>query len=122
MPVSITTRKMEISEGLNNLVTEKIRKLKKYFDKVDNIEVVFTQEKLRTKCEITIYGVPFSSHAEAENGDERTAFEKALKSISRQVKDKKNRMVDRKRKSVNPDKAAAELAEPEDLDESEIAS
>lgn len=110
MPVNITARKTEIDQGLQDLVIKKTRKLKKYFDKVEKIDVVFSAEKIRRHCEITVHGAPGTYNAQAENGDERAAFEKALKAISRQIRESKEKMIDRKRKSVNYDKAASELA------------
>lgn len=80
---------------------EKCEKLRRFFAKVDMIEVVFTAEKHRRKCEITVHAGHFHLAALTENGHELAAFEKALKAVERQIKDNKHRMIERRQKAVN---------------------
>ena len=47
MPVRITSRHQNLPQDTQDLITRKARKLNKYFDKVDQIDVVFTAEKHR---------------------------------------------------------------------------
>jgi len=101
MPVSITCRGTKISAELNDLVVKKCGNLKRYFDKIDKIEVVFTAEKHRRKCEIRVHAGNFDQTAIFENGEEGHAFDKALKAIQRQVKDNKQRMVTKKQRVVS---------------------
>lgn len=98
MPVQITCRKTKLDDHLQGLVEKKTRNLKKYFEKVDKIEVVFTAEKYRRVCEINVHAAPFSLVAQAENETEGHAFDKALKSVQRQIRDRKNKMIDRSRR------------------------
>lgn len=106
MPVSITNRHADLTPAFQDLIVKKARKLKRYFDKVDQIDVVFTAEKHRRFCEITVKAGPLSAVGKAENGDESHAFEKALKACERQIKEKKRRMIDRRQRVPNVDKAA----------------
>lgn len=98
MPVQITCRKTKLDSHLQGLVEKKTRNLKKYFEKVDKIEVIFTAEKHRRVCEINVHAAPFSLAAQAENETEGHSFDKALKSIQRQIRDRKNKMIDRSRR------------------------
>lgn len=113
MPVSITCKKTEISPELHDLILKKVRKLKKYFEKVDRIDVVFQSQKFRRMCEITVHGAPFTLAAKAENGEEGAAFDKALRAMSRQIRDHKERMIDRKFKAAPQDE---DLVEDEELE------
>ncbi len=98
MPVQVTCRNLELPKGLGEIVEKKSRKLKRFFDKVDRIEVIFTAEKFRRRCEIIVHAGPFNCTAIVENGNEGSAFDKALKSVERQIKDYKTRMIHLKRK------------------------
>lgn len=104
MPVSITLRNAELSEQNHELVSRKVRNLKRFFEKVDKIDVIFTGEKHRRACEILVSAGPIKAQASAENGTELAAFDKALKSIERQLKDNKMRIIHRRQKTVNPEK------------------
>jgi ribosome-associated translation inhibitor RaiA len=50
-------------------------------------------------CEIIVHAAPFDIAAQAENSSEGHAFDKALKAVQRQIKDSKDRMVQRGRRS-----------------------
>ncbi len=106
MPVRITCRNLEITPELHDLIEKKAQKLKKFFTKVDRIDVILTAEKHRRKCEINVHAAPFDCTAECENGEEGSAFDKALKSAIRQIKESKDRMIVRKHNSTNPSKTS----------------
>ncbi len=105
MPVKITCRKLELSPELQDLFQKKAEKLKKYFDRVDKIDVVLTAEKHRRTCEITLHAGHFDCVAKSEHVDEGAAFDDALRSVQRQIKERKNKAIDRNQKAVNPSKA-----------------
>lgn len=96
MPVEITCRKVELPEELRELTIKKSRRLKRFFEKVDRIEVIFSAEKFRRQCEIIVHAGPLVCAAKAENGNEGAAFDKALKAAERQIKDSKTKMKSRK--------------------------
>jgi ribosomal subunit interface protein len=101
MPVTITCRGTKISDELNELVTKKCRGLKRYFDKVEKIDVVFTAEKHRRRCEIRVHAGHFDQTSIYENGEEGAAFDKALKAMQRQVRESKERMIAKKQRVVS---------------------
>lgn len=105
MPIKVTCRSVELTPEQIDLFEKKGRRLKKYFDRVDAISVIFTAEKHRRICEISLHAGPFDCFAKAENGDEGAAFDKALASVQRQIKEAKNKAIDRNHKAVNPSKA-----------------
>ncbi len=112
MPVEITCRNIELSSSFQDLITKKARKLGKFFDKVDRIEVIFSAEKHRRHCEIIVHAGPILSTGSAENGNEGNAFDKALKAVERQIKDSKNKMRDRRGPSLG-----AAMAEKQEVEE-----
>lgn len=105
MPVRITCRDEKISQELHDLVEKKVSRLKKFFVKVDKIEVIFSSEKHRRKCEINVHAAPFDCTAIMENGEEGSAFDKALHAIEAQIHHHKTKMYDRRKEAVNPEKA-----------------
>ncbi len=98
MPVNITARNVSLPKHFQEVVKKKARRLKKFFDKVDKIEVVFSQQKQTWRCEIDFHAAPFDCHISGENGNYGSAFDKALKTAERTIKNRKNRMIDRRRK------------------------
>lgn len=112
MPVKITCRHTELPEEVQTQVTEKVRKLTKFFEKVGRIDVIFTAEKHRRICDILIHAAPFDIAAKAENGSESVAFDKALKICERQIKDAKLRMIERRQKGVNASKGTNRSGKP----------
>ena len=112
MPVRITCRHTELPEELQTQVSEKARKLAKFFEKVGRIDVIFSAEKHRRSCEILIHAAPFDITAKAENGHEMAAFDKALKIAERQIKDAKLRMIERRQKGVNASKGTNRSGKP----------
>ncbi len=105
MPVKITCRKLELAPELHELFQKKAEKLKKYFDRVDKIDVVLTAQKYRRICEITFHAGHFDCVAKAEAENEGGAFDEALRSVIRQIKERKNKAIDRNQKAINPAKA-----------------
>lgn len=104
MAIRITCRGTKLSDEVHTMVVEKSEKLKKYFQKVERIEVIFTAEKHRRTCEINVHAGPFDRSARVENGNELSAFEKALKAMMRQIKESKVKMIERRQKAINPAK------------------
>jgi ribosomal subunit interface protein len=92
---------MKLSDQFQGMVDEKCQKLKRYFDKVDRIDVVFTAEKHRRQCEIRVHAGHFDQTAIFENGDEGAAFDRALKAMQRQIKEGKVKMIERKHRTVS---------------------
>ncbi|CAN5288305.1 hypothetical protein BH09SUM1_BH09SUM1_30690 [soil metagenome] len=106
MPVRITCRGTSLTDEQHAVVSEKVRNLKKYFVKTDRIEVIFTAEKFRRKCEINVHAGHDDHAAHCENGNEMAAFEKALKAMTRQIKESKNKMIERHHKANNAAKSS----------------
>ncbi len=105
MQVHITSRKCEIDDDLKAVVTKKVGTLKRYFDRVDQIDVVFTGEKHRRRVVMKIHSPTFYLSVSAEGDDELYTFDKALKTAQRQLKSEKGKMVDRKKRGA-PEKDA----------------
>lgn len=117
MPVRITCRNVELPDSSQQLVVKKSQKLKKFFEKVDKIDVVFSAEKHRRQCEIIVHAGPFKCTATAENERELVAFDQCLKAAVRQIKESKTKMIDRKHKTVNPAKMTNKSGKPSRIKE-----
>lgn len=110
MPVNVTCRnKTSISEDLLKVVSKKSEKLKKFFRKAENIEIIFSEEKYRRSCEIIVHADPMFVSASVEEADHGTAFDRALKAVTAQIKTRKASMLDRKKRATKPARRVAEL-------------
>jgi ribosomal subunit interface protein len=116
MPVLIKCRSVKIGQKKMEMITRKLEGLKKFFERVDRIEVFFIGEKLRCKCEINVHAAPFFTSCSVEAEDELTAFDKALKTARRQIKGNKTKMYDRKKAGS---RAKGKGGEDEEVEEEE---
>lgn len=118
MPVRITCRNLKLSQKHHEMVLKKVEGIKKYFEKVEKIDVIFEAEKHRRKCEINVIAAGFKTSCSVEGADEMTCFDKALKTARRQVKNTKIRKYDPKKKggrNGNGNGKHADVFEDEDV-------
>ena len=88
MNLNITTRHFEgLTDALRGEVEERIFKLEKFFDRIDEVKVILTEEKHRHIVEIAIH-LPAGKRLSAreESVDMAAAVELATKKIEAQVK------------------------------------
>lgn len=88
----IIGKNIEITQALNNVVTEKLEKLSKYFNEETEAHVTLSVENLSHIIEITI---PFNNHilrAEMEGKDMYSIIDDAVAIIERQIVRFKNKL------------------------------
>lgn len=115
----VTGRHLEITREVRNYVEEKIGKLTKYMDIVNEAHVVITHEKYRYLAEITILaanGMSFS--AKEETGDLLLSIDNTFEVLKRQVKKQKGKKFVAKRHRASSRNMKENLAlEEENEDE-----
>jgi len=94
----ITGRHLDVGDHVRDYIEEKINKLKRYFEIVNEAHVVLTHEKYRYLAEITLVatnGMSFS--ASDETNDLILSIDNAFEVLKRQVRKKKEKKYDSKR-------------------------
>lgn len=101
MIVTISGRHMEVTEALKNYAEQKAGKLVKYYDLIQEIEVVLDAQKDATRVEMIVnaeHNGMFVAHH--DQGDAYACIDGCVDKLERQLTDHKERH--RNRKHPNP--------------------
>ena len=103
MQVIISARHFDVSDGLRRLVEERFARLERFDERIGRVEVTLLEEKNRYEVEgdLSINGRG-SLHAHAEAADFRTALDKAVDKLARQLKKSRSRY--KNHNAVNKDR------------------
>jgi len=85
MNISITGHHLELTDALKAHVEEKLQHLKTAFDRVIDVHVVLSVEKLNHICEVTIHAKGETIHAKAVEQDLYAAIDVVVDKINRQL-------------------------------------
>ena len=119
--IKISGRKVSVSDGMRDRVTEKIGDALKVFDiQPMNCDVVLRMGRNRTKperttCEVTVFVRNNVVRVEANVEDMYTAIDEAASKVSRQLRKYKTRVVDRRQRSVRSIRTNGATETPKDL-------
>lgn len=91
MKISVTFRNTEGEEWFKNYVSERLEKLKKYFDKPAEAHVVLSVEKFRNVAEINLLDNGVNIIAKEEAKEMVIAIDNAVEKIERQLKKHKEK-------------------------------
>jgi len=93
MKLTTTARHFEASPELNEHIEERMRRLKRYFDHILNVDVIMDVEKFRNIAEVNVHvnGHDFTAREESE--DMYGSIDLAAKSLERQIKKFKGKMI-----------------------------
>lgn len=101
MQISITGRRIELSEKHKDYIHERISQLRKFFDNIMDVHVTLEKEKHREKAEVTIKVNGVTLHGEEETEDIYSSIDKVADKIERQIKKHKGRLKDRRQGKKN---------------------
>ena len=92
MQVIISARRFDVSDGLRRLVEERFSRLERFEERIGRVEVTLLEEKNRYEVEgdLSIDGRG-SVHAHAEAADFRTALDRVVDKLARQLKKSRSR-------------------------------
>jgi len=85
MQVSITGHHVELTDALRDYVNEKLARLERHFDKVMDVHVILTVEKLNQKAEATLHMSGNDVHAEAVTEDMYASIDGLVDKLDRQI-------------------------------------
>ena len=85
MQLNITFRHVEPSDALKAYATEKVDRLKKYFDGLVEGHVILSLEKIRHFAEVTLQANGVRVNAKEENADFYSAVDNVAEKLERQL-------------------------------------
>lgn len=91
MQISLTGHHVELTDALRTYVDSKFERLERHFDKVTNVHVILTVEKLRQKAEAKLHVNSQDLFADAVEEDMYAAIDGLVDKLDRQVKRQKEK-------------------------------
>ncbi len=97
MQISLTGNHVDLTDPLRKYVNNKMERLERHFDIVQDIHVVLSVEKLRHKAEATLHITGGNLFADSVQEDMYAAIDSLADKLDRQVKKHKEKMTDHHR-------------------------
>ncbi len=94
MKLTVTGRKIEITEGIKDHLEKKIDKTMHNLGETADVHVALAVEKHRHFAEVTVKTKGFTVHSQEETDDLYTAMDTALDKIEKQLRKHKSRAKD----------------------------
>ena len=94
MQLNITGHHVEVTDSLKAYVSEKLERLEKHFDHVNNVHVILSVEKLRQKSEATVHVNGASLFADSTEEDMYASIDSMVDKLDRQIKKHKEKLKD----------------------------
>jgi putative sigma-54 modulation protein len=94
MNLSINGHHLEVTPAIRDYVTQKLERVTRHFDRVIDIKVFLSVEKLVQKAEINIHLPGKEIHAESEDQDLYAAIDMLMDKLDRQVLKHKDKQQD----------------------------
>ncbi len=85
MNLSITGHHLEVTPALRDYVTQKVERIRRHFDRVIDVKVLLTVDKLVQKAEITLHVKGKEIHVTSEDNDLYAAIDALTDKLDRQV-------------------------------------
>lgn len=115
MRIVVRGKNFEVTNALREWVEKKVGKVEKYFDNIEEAQVMLSVSRGRHRAEVTIPLDGIVLRGEEETEDMYTSIDKVMDKMERQIEKYKSRIYPRlKDQSVRfPGKAAAESEMPQ---------
>ena len=95
MNINITGHHMDITPSLRSYVENKLGKLERHFEHVNNIHVILSMEKDLRKAEAKIHVIRGDLYADAKHEDMYVAIDSLIGKLDRQIKKHKEKLTNR---------------------------
>ena len=100
MQINVSGHHVEDTESLRSYVTSKLDRLERHFDKIIQMHVILSVEKLRQKAEATITISGGEVYADAESEDLYAAIDKLVDKLDRQLLKQKEKHNDKRHRGT----------------------
>jgi len=97
MQLNITGHHVDVTDSLKVYVAEKLERLEKHFDHVNNVHVILSVEKQRQKSEATVNINGATLFADSTNEDMYASIDSMVDKLDRQIKKHKEKLKDHHR-------------------------
>jgi len=97
MQLNITGHHVDVTDSLKVYVAEKLERLEKHFDHVNNVHVILSVEKQRQKSEATVNINGATLFADCTNEDMYASIDSMVDKLDRQIKKHKEKLKDHHR-------------------------
>lgn len=94
MQLNITGHHVEVTDSLKAYVAEKLERLEKHFDHVNNVHVILSVEKQRQKSEATVNINGATLFANCTQDDMYASIDSMTDKLDRQIKKHKEKLKD----------------------------
>ena len=101
MKLTTTARHFEASPELLEHTEKRLRKLKRFFDHILHVDVIMSVENFRNIAEINVHVNGHDFTAQEESKDMKLSIDKASKSLERQMKKFKGKIISNHHKSAH---------------------
>lgn len=92
METTFTFRNLEATDGLKDHTLQKLTKIKKYLLKPISVHIIFSHDKFRQRCEITVIDSGTEYVGSAIGTDMYQSIDRAVDKITSQLKKKKEKI------------------------------
>jgi len=113
MQLNITGHHIEVTDSLKAYVAEKLERLEKHFDHVNNVHVILSVEKQRQKSEATVNVNGATLFADSTEEDMYAAIDSMTDKLDRQIKKHKEKLKDHHQNEGNQIKHQQPIVEEE---------
>jgi len=97
MQVKITGHHLEVTDSMKEYVIQKLQRLERHFEKVTEIDVILSLEKLKHKAEATVYVNGNNLFADCQDDDMYAAIDALADKLDRQIIKRKEKITDHHR-------------------------
>jgi len=97
MQVKITGHHLEVTDSMREYVIQKLQRLERHFEKVTEIDVILSLEKLKHKAEATVYVNGNNLFADCQDDDMYAAIDALTDKLDRQIIKRKEKITDHHR-------------------------
>lgn len=95
MQVNISGHQLDVTDPLRDYVEEKLNRLERHFDRITNVQVIMSVDKLKQKVEATLHVAGGEVVANAEHEDMYAAIDLLVDKLDRQLIKHKEKQVER---------------------------
>ena len=99
MQINVSGHHVDVTDSLRNYVETKLDRLERHYDRITNMQVILSVEKLRQKAESTIRISGGEVYADAESDDLYAAIDMLADKLDRQLIKQKEKVKDRKQRN-----------------------
>lgn len=92
MQLNITGHHLEITDAIRQFVSEKFAKLEQYFDRINQVNVTLSIEKVDHIAEATVFINGGELHTSAEQEDMYAAIDVLIDKLARQLNKHKDKL------------------------------